>query len=147
MKNSWSRRSTFFLLQVNDTKVTVTILGCVRLTAFIALYHRRTIRTVRGIVMSRAKRPHPAWFKGSVEMLHKTQNFAPLDPKCWYNVRKMNQDNLTYVFIVVFCDLVAFSVAWNWHPRRGSGAPRLSFEKTYGGFLGFLRNKTNFTPR
>ena len=74
--------------------------------------HRRTIRTVGGIVMSRATcdlmhllyhtlrssyRPHSASFKWSVEMLHKTQNFAPFDPKCWYNVRKMNKDNLLYV--------------------------------------------------
>ena len=28
----------------------------------------------------------------------------------------MNKDNLPFVFIVVFCDFVAFSVAWNWHP-------------------------------
>ena len=50
-------------------------------------------------------------------MLHKTQNFAPFDPKFWYNVRKINKDNLPYVFSVVFCDFNAFSVAWNWHPR------------------------------
>ena len=50
-------------------------------------------------------------------MLHKTQTCAPFDPKCWYIVRKINKDNLPYVFSVVFCDFNAFSVAWNWHPR------------------------------
>ena len=34
----------------------------------------------------------------SVKMLHKTQNFASFDPKCWYNVRKIKNDNLPYVF-------------------------------------------------
>ena len=29
-------------------------------------------------------------------------NLAPFDPKCWYNVWKMNKDNLPYVFSVVF---------------------------------------------
>ena len=37
----------------------------------------------------------------SVEMLHKTQNCAPFDPKCWYNVRKIKKDNLPYVFTPV----------------------------------------------
>ena len=50
-------------------------------------------------------------------MLHKTQNFAPFDPKWWYNVRKMSKDNLPYVLSVVFRVFVVFSVAWNWHPR------------------------------
>ena len=47
-------------------------------------------------------------------LIQVTQNLAPFDPKCCYNVRK---DNSPYVFSVVFCDFVAFSVAWNWHPR------------------------------
>ena len=34
----------------------------------------------------------------SLERLHKTQDFAPFDPKCWYNVRKIKKDNLPYVF-------------------------------------------------
>ena len=46
----------------------------------------------RGCVMSMILRV------SSVEMLHKTQNFAPFDPKCWYNVRKIKKDNLPYVF-------------------------------------------------
>ena len=33
-------------------------------------------------------RLNSAWFKWSVEMLHKTQNFSLFVPKCWYNVRK-----------------------------------------------------------
>ena len=62
-------------------------------------------------------RPHSAWFNWLVEMLRKTQNFAPFDPKRWYNVRKVNKDNLPYVFSVVFCVLVAFSNAWSWQAR------------------------------
>ena len=50
----------------------------------------------------------------SVKMLHKTQNRARFDPKCWYNVRKVNQDNLTYVFCVVFCVFVAFQSFLVW---------------------------------
>ena len=50
-------------------------------------------------------------------MLHKTQNFAPFDPKCWYNVRKVNKDSLPYVYSVVFPVFVAFSNAWSWHAR------------------------------
>ena len=61
-----------------------------------------------------------------------TQNFAPFNPKCWYDERKVNKDNLPYVFRVLFCVLVAFSIAcsrlsdsgedakvnaWSWHAR------------------------------
>ena len=59
---------------------------------------------------------HSTLFMWSVQMLHKTQSFAPFDSNCWYNqepingllynVRKMNKDNLSYVFSVVFCVFV-----------------------------------------
>ena len=50
-------------------------------------------------------------------MLYQTQNLAPFYPKCWYNVRKMNK--LPYVFSVVFCIFLAFSVTWKcWYSVR-----------------------------
>ena len=59
-----------------------------------------------------------AWCNWSVEMVHKTQNLAPFDPKYWYNVRKMSKGKLLFVFsVVVFCIFVTCSVSWNWHPR------------------------------
>ena len=82
------------------------------------LYHRQTIRTVRGNGMSSATCDpiHLLYFvtrTRSVKMLHKTQNSALFDPKCWYNVRKVNRDNLPYIFSVVFCVFVAFSVVFS----------------------------------
>ena len=39
-------------------------------------------------------------------MLHKTQNFAPFDPKCWYNVRKINKLKITYRTFLVSCTAI-----------------------------------------
>ena len=45
---------------------------------------------------------------------HKTQTCVPFDPKCWYNVRKRDKDNLPYVFSGVLCVFVTFSVKNIW---------------------------------
>ena len=45
---------------------------------------------------------------------HKTQTCARFDPKCWYNVRKRDKDNLPYVFSGVLCVFVTFSVKNIW---------------------------------
>ena len=41
---------------------------------------------------------------------HQTQTCVPFDPKCWYNVRKRDKDNLPYVFSGVLCVFVTSSV-------------------------------------
>ena len=45
---------------------------------------------------------------------HKTQTCARFDPKCWYNLRKREKDNLPYVFSGVLCVFVTFSVKSIW---------------------------------
>ena len=69
-------------------------------------------------VFTRRKRPLTAWFKWSVEMLHKTQNFAPFYPECWYNVKK-KWIKITYRMYLVSCSafLWRFQSLELWHPR------------------------------
>ena len=42
----------------------------------------------------------PKW---SLEMLHKTQNFAPVNPKCWYNVKWIK---ITYRMFLASCSAI-----------------------------------------
>ena len=66
----------------------------------------------------------------SVEMLHKTQNFAPFDPKCWYNVRKIKKDKLP-------CVLVAFSCTLFWRFQKHT-VSHLSFLFPSSVFLHYI---------
>jgi len=74
---------------------------------FTLLRTRNHKRTVQGIVMSRATCDLTHTFvvfrNGRSRLdstwLHKTQNFAPFDWLFFPNVRTMNKDNSTYVFL------------------------------------------------
>ena len=50
----------------------------------------------------KARTRHSA-LKWSVEMLHKTQNFAPFNPKCWYNVKWIK---ITYRMFLASCSAI-----------------------------------------
>ena len=66
-----------------------------------------------------SKRLLSAWFKWSGEMPHKHKRLQLLiHLKCQYKVRKMNKDNLPYVFIVFFCVFVYYICIIG---RRGLG--------------------------
>ena len=77
---------------------------------FGALWHARHVISVH-LLYFVTPSPLTPWFKWSVVTLRKTQTFAPtkFHPKCWCNVRRMNKDNLLYVFSVVSCVFLAFS--------------------------------------